>query len=251
MCEVSHSIITPSVSSKDSIIEAIHASQTPGHRIAYLAALAGVFIGALYSFRLVFFAFHGKERFAETHDKHTHAAHDKHDKHDDHAHHGLAHGEKPHETAWVVTLPLILLAIPSAVIGWITIEPMLYGGYFGDAIKTTATMAALKEEFHGAGAMVTHGLTSLPFWLAVAGAGTAWYCYIVKPDLPGKIRVAFALPVKILEEKYGFDRFNDWFFASGARKLGQGLWKFGDVTIIDGIMVNLCWAILAWPFRQL
>ncbi len=224
--------------SKDSIIEAIHASQTPGHSIAYVAALAGVFIGALYSFRLVFFAFHGKERFAtEAHG---------HDKHDDHAHHGLAPGEKPHETPWVVTLPLILLAIPSVAIGWMTIEPMLYGGYFGDAIKATATMTALKKEFHGAGSMVMHGLTTLPFWLALAGAGTAWVCYIAKPELPAKIRATLALPVRILEDKYGFDRFNDWFFASGARKLGQGLWKFGDVTIIDGIMVNGTARLIGW-----
>ena len=231
--------------SKDSIIEAIHASQTPGARIAYVAALAGVFIGALYSFRLVFFAFHGKERFADVHPQ-PHHDHATDDKHDEHAHHGLAPGEKPHETAWVVTIPLILLAIPSAVIGWMTIEPMLYGGYFGDAIKATETMAALKKEFHGAGAMVIHGLTALPFWLAVAGAATAWYCYIVKPDLPGKIRTAFALPVKILEDKYGFDRFNDWFFASGARRLGRGLWRFGDVTIIDGIMVNGTARLIGW-----
>ena len=230
--------------SKDSIIEAIHASHTPGHTIAYLAALAGVFVGALYSFRLVFFAFHGKERFHESAaDTHAHA---KHDADDDHAHHGLAPGEKPHETAWVVTVPLILLAIPSVVIGWMTIEPMLYGGFFGDAIKATETMEELKKEFHGAGAMAMHGLRSLPFWFALAGAGTAWYCYILKPELPAKIRATLALPVKILEEKYGFDRFNDWFFAGGARALGQGMWRFGDVTIIDGIMVNGTAKLIGW-----
>jgi NADH-quinone oxidoreductase subunit L len=225
--------------SKDTIIEAIHASHTPGAKIAYFAALAGVFIGALYSFRLVFFAFHGEERFAKpSHDDHHH---------DDHGeHHGLAPGQKPHETAWVVTVPLILLAIPSVLIGWVTIEPMLYGGYFRDAIAMTETMAELKNEFHGAGAMVLHGLTSLPFWLAVAGAGTAWICYILKPELPGKIRTALAFPVKILEEKYGFDRFNDWFFAGGARALGKGLWKIGDVTIIDGIMVNGTARLIGW-----
>ena len=231
--------------SKDSIIEAIHASHTPGHTIAYLAALAGVFVGALYSFRLVFFAFHGKERF-HVHGHDDHARGDANEEPDAQHHHGLARGEKPHETAWVVTVPLILLAIPSAVIGWMTIEPMLYGGYFSDAIKATETMAELKKEFHGAGAMVMHGLTSLPFWLALFGAGIAWYCYIVKPDLPGKIRTALALPVKILDEKYGFDRFNDWFFAAGAHKLGQGLWRFGDVTIIDGIMVNGTAKLIGW-----
>jgi NADH-quinone oxidoreductase subunit L len=239
--------------SKDSIIEAIHASQTPGHTIAYIAALAGVFVGGLYSFRLVFFAFHGKERFADEHTHaHSHAndhAHDKHDAHDDHAdheHHGLAPGEKPHETPWVVTLPLILLAIPSVVIGWMAIEPLLYGNYFGDAIASTATMAEMKKTFHGAWGMVVHGLMTPPFWLALAGAGTAWYCYILKPELPAKIRASLAGPVKILEEKYYFDRFYDWFFAAGARNLGKGLWKFGDVTIIDGIMVNGTAKLIGW-----
>ena len=236
--------------SKDSIIEAIHASTTPGHAIAYMAALGGVFVGGLYSFRLIFFAFHGKERFG--HDAHHDHGHDHKDVHadahakDDHEHHGLAPGQKPHESPWVVTLPLILLAIPSVAIGYMMIEPMLYGNYFGDAIKTTETMAALKKEFHGAWAMMLHGLTATPFWLALAGAATAWFCYIAKPELPGKIRAAFALPVKILEEKYGFDRFNDWFFAAGARKLGHGLWKFGDVTIIDGIMVNGTAKLIGW-----
>ncbi len=236
--------------SKDSIIEAIHASTTPGHAIAYIAALGGVFVGGLYSFRLIFYAFHGKERFG--HDAHHDHGHDHKDAHadahakEDHAHHGLAPGQKPHESPWVVTLPLILLAIPSVAIGYMMIEPMLYGNYFGDAIKATETMAALKKEFHGAWAMMLHGLTAAPFWLALAGAATAWFCYIAKPELPGKIRAAFALPVKILEEKYGFDRFNDWFFAAGARKLGQGLWKFGDVTVIDGIMVNGTAKLIGW-----
>jgi NADH-quinone oxidoreductase subunit L len=146
----------------------------------------------------------------------------------------------------VVTVPLILLAIPSIAIGYIAIEPMLYGGYFRDAIKATATMTELKSEFHGAWAMIVHSFTSLPFWLALGGAATAWYCYIVNPDLPGRIRTTLSLPVKILEEKYGFDRFNDWFFAAGTRKLGQGLWRFGDVTIIDGIMVNGTAKLIGW-----
>ena len=235
--------------SKDSIIEAIHASQTPGHAIAYIAALAGVFVGGLYSFRLVFFAFHGKERFHEKiTDSHAHDdhAHDKHDDHDDHAHHGLAPGEKPHETPWVVTVPLILLAIPSVVIGWMAIDVMLNGSYFSDAVPATATIAEMKKTFHGAWGMVLHGLMTPPFWLALGGAATAWYCYILKPELPAKIRAAFALPVRILEDKYGFDRFNDWFFAAGARKLGHGLWRFGDVTIIDGIMVNGTARLIGW-----
>ena len=234
--------------SKDSIIEAIHASTTPGHSIAYWAALGAVFVGGLYSFRLIFYAFHGKERFGtDAHHDSGHASThaDAHAK-DDHEHHGLAPGQKPHESPWVVTVPLILLAIPSIAIGYIAIESMLYGGYFRDAIKATATMTELKSEFHGAWAMIVHSFTSLPFWLALGGAATAWYCYIVNPDLPGRIRTTLSLPVKILEEKYGFDRFNDWFFAAGARKLGQGLWRFGDVTIIDGIMVNGTAKLIGW-----
>ena len=110
----------------------------------------------------------------------------------------------------------------------------------------TATMAELKSAFHGAWAMMVHGLTTLPFWLALAGAGTAWYCYIANPELPAKIRSKLGFFVNILDQKYGFDRFNDWFFASGARKLGSGLWRFGDVTIIDGIMVNGTAKLIGW-----
>ena len=223
--------------SKDSIIEALHLSSTPGAGIAYWFAVAGVFVGAIYSFRLVFFAFHGKERY---HD-HIPGAH-----HDDDAHHGLAHGQKPHETPWVVTVPLILLAVPSVFIGWMAIKPMLYGGYFDGAIATTLTMARMKEAFHGAGAMVLHGLQTLPFWLAVAGLATAYYCYVVNPAVPARMRTRLSFLVSVLEEKYGFDRFNDWFFAGGSRRIGAGLWKFGDVTIIDGFMVNGTAKLIDW-----
>ena len=232
--------------SKDSIIEAIHASTIPGATFAYLAALGGVFVGGLYSFRLVFFAFHGKERFAADAPHAKGHGDDAAHGNDDHDHHGLAPGQKPHESPWVVTVPLILLAIPSVVIGYIAIEPMLYGSYFGNAIPATATMAELKSAFHSAWAMMVHGLTTLPFWLALAGAGTAWYCYIANPELPAKIRSKLGFFVNILDQKYGFDRFNDWFFASGARKLGSGLWRFGDVTIIDGIMVNGTAKLIGW-----
>ncbi len=232
--------------SKDSIIDAIHLSNTPGHTIAYIAALAGVFVGALYSFRLVFFAFHGKERFGE-HAADAHHAHDDNAHDDAHQHHGLAPGQKPHESKWVVTLPLVLLAIPSVVIGWVAIAPMLHGNYFpGTTIQNGAAMTAMSKDFHGAWAMVKHSFTSLPLWLAIAGAVTAYVCYIAKPELPGKIRTALALPVKILEEKYGFDRFNDWFFAAGARNVGKALWKFGDVTIIDGLFVNGTAKLIGW-----
>ncbi|MBI3714668.1 MAG: NADH-quinone oxidoreductase subunit L, partial [Betaproteobacteria bacterium] len=228
--------------SKDSIIEAVQAAMHGSHGwvpvYAYVAALAGVFVGGLYSFRLVFFAFHGKERFAE---------HDAHHDHDDHSeHHGLAPGEKPHETAWVVTLPLVLLAIPSLAIGWMTIEPMLYGGFFHGAIPESGTMEVLKEEFHGAAQMVWHVFEHPAIYLAIAGAGTAWICYIWKPELAGKIRAFLSWPVRILDDKYGIDRLYFWLFAGGARALGGGLWKWGDVTIIDGIMVNGTAKVIGW-----
>jgi NADH-quinone oxidoreductase subunit L len=224
--------------SKDTIIEAVHASATPGASIAYLAALGGVFIGGLYSFRLVFFAFHGKERWND-----PAAHHDDH--HDDHGeHHGLALGEKPHESPWVVTLPLILLAIPSIAAGWL-IGDVVYGSYFGSSVEK-GVIAKMAGDFHGVLGMITHGIMTPPFWLALAGAATAWYCYIAKPDLPANIRKKAGALVTILEEKYGFDRFNEWFLAGGARALGRGLWKVGDVNIIDGLFVNGTAKVIGW-----
>ncbi len=218
--------------SKDSIIEAVQLAHVPGAAFAYLALLAGVFVGGFYSFRLVFFAFHGAERFRHADDGgHGHAAH-----HDDH-HHGAV---EPHESPWVVTLPLILLAIPAVVSGWL-IGPMLFGGYFGDAIFISHDhhgMAHMAEEFHGVVPMILHGLTSVPFWLASAGAVSAWFLYIKRPDLPAVIKQKFGVFAYVLEEKYFFDRFNDWFFAGGARGLGRGLWKAGDQVLIDGLAVN-------------
>jgi NADH-quinone oxidoreductase subunit L len=118
---------------------------------------------------------------------------------------------------------------------------MLFGGYFGDAIfigENHTSLELMKEEFHGALPMILHGLTSLPFWLATSGAITAWFLYIVRPDLPTVIARKFSLITFVLEKKYGFDEFNDWFFAGGARGLGRGLWKTGDQVLIDGIAVN-------------
>jgi NADH-quinone oxidoreductase subunit L len=222
--------------SKESIIEALHLSQTPGAGFAYWLALAGVFVGAFYSFRLVFFAFHGKERFGG-HDAHGHDAHG-------HGDHG--HGHAPHESPWVVTLPLVLLAIPSVAIGWWAIQPMLFGGWFGQAIAPTQTMAEMAKGFHGAGAMVLHAFGTLPFWLAVGGAALAGYLYLLRPDLPAVIKAKSGVLATILERKYGFDDFNDWFFAGGARALGGGLWKWGDRTFIDGIMVNGTAKLVGW-----
>ena len=222
--------------SKDSIIEAVHLSTTPGAGFAYLLILAGVFVGGFYSFRLVFFAFHGKERFRGA------AQHG----HDDHGHHGPV---EPKESPWVVTVPLILLAIPSVIAGWAMVGPALFGNYFGGAIFIAPehpAIAKMAAEFHGSMGMVLHGLMTPPFWLALAGAATAWYLYIVRPDLPAKIKAKSGMLARILEEKYGFDRFNDWFFAGGARLLGRGLWKGGDQTLIDGLVVNGSAKMVGW-----
>ena len=229
--------------SKDSIIEAVHFAQVPMAGFAYVCALAAVFVGGLYSFRLIFFTFHGEERFRHGHDDHGHGAH--HDAHDDHGHHGPV---EPHESPKVVTLPLVLLAIPAIGSGWL-IGTILYGNWFGDAIVIAAThkgMAAMAAQFHGIFGMMLHGVMTLPFWLALAGAATAWYLYILRPDLPAVIKQKLAFPAMILEEKYGFDRFNDWFFAGGARLLGRGLWKGGDQVLIDGVMVNGSAGAVGW-----
>jgi len=227
--------------SKDSIIEAVHLAQVPGAHFAYYCALAAVFVGGLYSFRLIFFTFHGKERFREpAHDAHGHDAH-----HDDHGHHGPV---EPHESPKVVTVPLILLSIPAIASGWL-IGTILYGNWFGGAITIAEVhqgMATMAHEFHGIVGMMAHGVTTLPFWLAISGAATAWYLYIVRPDLPAVIKQKSGILATILEEKYGFDRFNDWFFAGGARLLGRGLWKGGDQVLIDGVVVNGSAAAVGW-----
>jgi NADH-quinone oxidoreductase subunit L len=222
--------------SKDSIIEALHVADRSGAGFAYLLALGGVFVGALYTFRLIFYTFHGKERFD------TEAAHDAH------GHGGHGHGGPPHEPAWVVTLPLVLLAIPSFLAGW-SIGQVVYGDYFGRSIVVLsghAWIAELAHEFHGGLAMVLHSVTTLPFWLAVAGLATAWYLYIARPDLAGVVREKGGILTRILEHKYGFDEFNDWFFAGGARRVGNGLWKAGDVTMIDGLLVNGSARLVGW-----
>jgi len=249
--------------SKDTIIESLHASSTPGATFAYLAALGAVLVGGFYSFRLVFYAFHGKERFRDPHDpdvqaadaEKTAAAIGNAGSHGDHSEHGHApdhHGDHqphvPHESPWVVTLPLILLAIPSICAGWV-IGYVVYGDYFGSSIYISPAhpaLAHLAAEFHGVIAMMLHAFTTLPFWLAFAGAASAWYLYIVQPDLPGVLRSKARFVVNILEQKYGFDRFNDWFFAGGARLLGRELWQRGDVSVIDGFFVNGSARVVGW-----
>ena len=224
--------------SKDLIIEAAHAARVPGATFAFYAVLAGVFITAFYSFRMYFLVFWGKERY----DQVPHGA-DHH--HDDHGH----HGGKPHESPWVVTLPLVLLAIPSLGIGFYTVAPMLFHDYFAGVIKVSANhgaMEVLKQEFHGAGAMALHALTSVPFWLAFSGVALAYYCYMINPAFPAGIKRRFSAIHTLLEEKYYFNRFNEVFFAGGARLIGTGLWKGGDQGVIDGIIINGSARFVGW-----
>ncbi len=237
--------------SKDSIIEAVHATTIWGSGFANFAVLAGVFVTAFYSFRMYFLVFHGEERFgkAHTHDhSHGHDS-DAHDEHDDHGHHGLAPGEKPHESPLVVTLPLILLAIPSVVIGFLTIGPMLHGSFFDGVITVApqhAAMATLKEAFHGPVQMVLHGLMTLPFWLALSGVVAAYYCYMVNPRVPAWFYAKFKAVHTLLDNKYYMDKFNDVVFAGGARVLGGGLWNIGDKGLIDGLIVNGSAKVVGW-----
>ncbi len=254
--------------SKDSIIEAVALSHIPGAGFAYFAVMAGVFVTAFYSFRMYFLVFHGAERFglaAPHHEDHaahskaeqhaepdgSHADQDHHadDAHDEH-HHGLAPGEKPHETPWVVTLPLIMLAIPSVIIGYIGIGPMLFGNFFKDAIVIDAeahpVMTELATHFHGAFAMATHALTTPVFWLAFTGVALSWFFYMKRPDIPEAIKARSGWLYSLLENKYYFDKFNEVFFAAGARLLGRGLWKGGDAGLIDGIIVNGSARFVGW-----
>jgi NADH-quinone oxidoreductase subunit L len=225
--------------SKDEIIMAVHASQLPAAGFAYFAVLAGVFITAFYSFRLYFLVFHGKERFDQNPD-----AHHGHD----HGHHG--HDDKPHESPWVVTVPLILLAIPSVLIGFITIGPMLFGDFFKDAIFVNAeihqAMELLREEFHGPVQLALHGLSAAPFWLALAGVVSSYYLYMVNPALPAAIKRSFMPIYTLLENKYYMDWFNENVLAPAARGLGVALWKVGDEAVIDGAVVNGSWRIVGW-----
>ena len=202
--------------SKDAIIEAVHFADIPGSGFAYFCVLSTVFITALYTFRLVFMTFHGKPRM----DHHTE--------------------EHLHESPWVVTLPLIILAIPTVCAGWL-IGPMLFGGYFGEAIHFSpqhGAVAQMAAQFHGVVGMMTHSLSTAPFWLSIGGIFTAWYLYMVRTDLPAKIKQAAGPLFTLLDRKYFIDEFYSWLFAGGARALGAGLWKIGDVKVIDGFVVN-------------
>jgi NADH-quinone oxidoreductase subunit L len=203
--------------SKDALIEAVHASTTPGHTLAYWAVLLGVFVTSLYSFRLLFVVFHGEERI----DRHT--------------------KEHLHESPLVVTLPLIALAIPSIAIGWMTIEPVLFGDYFGGAIVNAEGQNPLEtvgEEFHGPAAFVLHAFGGVAVYLAAAGALVAWFLYLKRPDVPAAMITRFRALHTLLVNKYYFDWFNENVIARAGRGLGVGLWKLGDQTLIDGAVVN-------------
>ena len=203
--------------------------------------MAGVFVTAFYTFRMYFLVFHGEERFGKAHHSHHDDGHGDGKTSSAEHHHGLAPGQKPRESSWVVTLPLILLAIPSVIIGFITIEPILFGNYFKEAIFISAGhpgMAELASEFHGPFEMVVHAVQGYPVWIALSGFVTAWFFYMKRPDIPAAIQKRFHAIYTLLDNKYYFDRFNDWFFAGGARGASGFLWKFGDVKLIDGVMVN-------------
>ncbi len=203
--------------SKDAIILAVGHSQLPGAGLAYLAVTAGVFITAFYSFRLFFLVFHGESRV----DPHV--------------------AEHLHETRWVVTGPLVALALPSLVIGALTMEWVLFGGYFGEAIKVAPehdTLARVGEDFHGVLAFTAHAFVSPAFYLALAGVAAAWLLYLKRPELAERLRLRWSTLHRVLTHKYWFDEFNQRVFAAGGRSVGQLLWRVGDVRLIDGWLVN-------------
>ena len=226
--------------SKDSIIEAVAESTLPAAGFAHFAVLAGVFVTAFYSFRMYFLVFHGAERYDQNPDAH----HDDHHAHDD-GH----HDHTPHESPWVVTVPLLLLAIPSVVIGYFTIDAMLFGDFFKDAIFVNAdkheAMHELGHAYHGAIAMAMHAFSSAPFWLAFAGVVSSYYMYMINPSVPAAIKRACMPIFTLFENKYYMDWINENILARGARALGTGLWKGGDQSVIDGGIVNGSWKLVS------
>lgn len=224
--------------SKEHIIEAAGAAHVWGASFAYYATLIGVFVTSLYSFRVYFLVFHGKERFDTSDHGHGHG-------HDAHGH----HGGKPHESPWVVTLPLILLAIPSVLVGAWAVDPMLFGKFFNGVITVLPqhpAMHELHEEWHGWVAFGLHAFQTLPFWLVVAGAVIAWYCYLINPKVPAAIKSSLSGVNKVLENKYYVDWVNEQIIARGLRCLGRGLWQTGDRGIIDGFLINGSARVVGW-----
>jgi NADH-quinone oxidoreductase subunit L len=215
--------------SKDAIIEAVHESTRWGSGYAYWCVLLGVFVTAFYSFRLLYLTFHGKERFV--------VEHGKHHGHDDHGHHEPGHlAHAPHESPWVVTLPLILLAIPSLVIGWMTVGAILHGDYFGAAIRVVGEHG--HEAFAGSFATMLEGFAAPPFWLAFAGFAAATYIYLFNPALADRAKKTLHPLWSLLDHKYWFDELYQAVFARGGMALGRGLWKGGDVGVIDNVLID-------------
>jgi NADH-quinone oxidoreductase subunit L len=221
--------------SKDAIIEATALSTVPGHAYAQFSVTIGVFITAFYTFRMLFLAFHGEERFrhaqAQAAGAPEGAGHDP--AHD--------HGGDPHESPWVVTVPLVLLAIPSIYSGWAYVDQVLFGSYFGQSIAIAQQhtgLSTMAEEWHGPWVFVVDSLATLPFWLALAGIATAWLLYIRRADLPAKISDRAGALYRLLVNNYYIDRFNDWFFAGGFRRVGTLFSDVGDKSVIDGFFVN-------------
>ena len=244
--------------SKDALIEAVHASHIPGATYAYWCVLIGVFVTAFYTFRLVFMTFHGEERFstsAEAHhamDEGTHVDTEADAGHEPDEDHGHGHGGPPRESPWVVTLPLVLLAIPSVIAGWPFIGPLLFGGWFEDAIVVAPAhdvLGHLGEEFHGPAAFVLHGLQAPAVWLAAAGVLAAWYVYLRRPALAAELRKRAGGLYTLLVNKYYFDAFNERVIAAGSRALGHALWRGGDVAVIDGAAVNGSARLVGWLAR--
>jgi NADH-quinone oxidoreductase subunit L len=221
--------------SKDSIIEAVEASTRWGSGYAAFCVLAGVFVTALYSFRLLYLTFHGKPRYVIDATHHAHG-------HEVHAHHAPGHlAHAPHESPWVVTVPLVLLAIPSIVIGWPTIGPLLFDGWFGGAIRVAAdnnVLGELAREFHGPMATFLHGFLGVPFWIALAGFLVATYVYLFNPAVATRAANALRPIYATLVHKYWFDELYQAVFARGGVRLGRGLWRGGDMATIDGVGVN-------------
>ena len=238
--------------SKDAIIEAVHESHRWGADYAYWCVLLGVFVTALYTFRLIFMTFHGPERFAHAgvsahggdaaaHDPHAvHDPHLPHDLHASHRRHG-AHDHKPHESPWVVTVPLILLAIPSVIAGYYTVGPVLFGDYFGQSIfvlEANNVVGEVAREFHGPASFAFHAFLPGPFWLAVAGFVTAYLFFLKNPSWADAAERRFKALHTLLANKYYFDWFNENVIAPLARGIGRLFWKGGDEILIDGVVVN-------------
>jgi NADH-quinone oxidoreductase subunit L len=222
--------------SKDAIIEAVGLSHRWGAHYAYFCVMAGALVTGLYTFRQMYLTFHGKERFTVV-EQHGH-----HDGHDDHGHQQpgvLAHA--PHESPWVVTLPLVLLAIPSLLVGFFTVGPTLFGNWFGGAIHVSEAndvLAELGHEFHGAAAMALHGFTQLPFLLVVIAFVVCTYIYLFNPALADRIKSALKPLWTVLDRKYWVDDVYYALFARGGVLLGRAFWKASEKAVIDDAMVN-------------